>query len=184
MRTWLVLSLCLGTGLATIHCSGSQQQQEDDEVVGTPPSEERDPFDVVNMPDSAKRAAKSGVIGPDDEEGSDIEQGQKSLEKLTARTDDASPDESNSPQSGAEDYQCFACVKICAESKGASCDPSSEDVICGWGVHPKRETAREAARAQCGGALDMMRETSRWGAIKGTCPEATCQTSSPSSSTL
>lgn len=177
MWRWVCLSMCVGMIVAPLGCSSSDEQRKDDEqVIGAPPSDTDDPFDVVRMPESARQAAKSGVIGEEDGESS-VEEKQESLEKLAKRAEDAEPNEETFPEAESEEHRCFACVKICPESGEGTetCRARSEDVICGWGVHPEAETAREAARAECTGALELMRSSDRWGEIKGGCPEATCR---------
>lgn len=134
--------------LGAVACSGSPDKtDEETELIGAPPPPSEDPFYFKTMPAEAVPASPTGSIGPDEE-------GRVAYDPAVS-------------------MRCFSCVKICPET-----DPTcrySDDVICGWGVHPEESTAARLAEAECEGALDVAREMPRFSSIDGACPAATCQ---------
>lgn len=179
-------ALLLAAGAA---CAGTQNADGDEEseteVVGAPPSESEDPFRVAETPERAERAESSGYIGDEKtEEGGEDETADDSSEQpsdsdsVAVRASEADPSEDEAdPPPSASETRCFSCVRICpiAEGGDATCEGGDRDVICGWGVHDNPEKARELARAECDGALDMARQTEQWSRIEGECPPAECR---------
>jgi len=137
----------LATIVLVAACSGSSESTIDEtEPVGEPPAPGDDPFYFKTMPAEAVPAEPAGSIGGEERRGN------------------VDPTIS---------FRCFSCVKICPET-----DPNcrrSDDVICGWGVHPEEGTASRLATAECDGALDVARDMPRFSTISGDCPRATCQ---------
>jgi hypothetical protein len=165
--TLVCLSLMLSaTLLVSCQSSGADQQKDDQRVVGSPPSEEDDPFRIIQTPEDAEEAPSKGTIG---EETGD-----------QAAAEPAEPQEPPPEPAEPDEHQCFSCVRLCPtndEGKlvDGECAASGEDVICGWGVHPERDAAQKMARAECDGALDLTREMPTWSTIEGECPAATCR---------
>lgn len=149
-------SLALLTLLAA--CGGAQDKEQSQELQGAPPTAKEDPFFFVAMPAEAQPADTSGTIGGDEE-------------PAPPKPPEGAP--APPPKTSPEQVQCFSCVKICALDD-PKCE-GSEDLICGWGVDEGRDAAATMASAQCDGALDLARETPRWGRIEGACPVATCR---------
>ncbi|MFB6351617.1 MAG: hypothetical protein ABEN55_02940 [Bradymonadaceae bacterium] len=248
-RVVYVLTIAAIGGL--VACGGKQTPKKsgDDEVIGKPPSETDDPFEIMRTPEDAQKAASSGYIGPEkdgkgDQTGEDDENRKGADREKSARTSESGED---SPDDGAETtvsskkagdgkkeessdqadtstgasekaapsdesgdespeavraskaeppadqkkahepetdegVQCFSCVRICPVSSGsgeaggaADCGGNERDVICGWGVHSEKASARRLATAECNGALDMARRMKTWSRIEGKCPEPTCR---------
>ncbi len=75
--------------------------------------------------------------------------------------------------------QCYSCVRICPLTEKGGGDPDcsagDRDVICGWGMHSEKTSARELAAAECNGALEMARDMKQWSRIEGECPPPTCR---------
>ncbi len=74
--------------------------------------------------------------------------------------------------------QCHSCIRICPlTDRGGDpdCSAGERDVICGWGMHSEKKSARELAAAECNGALEMAREMKQWSRIEGECPPPTCR---------
>ena len=150
--------------LVSCQSSGAEQQKNDQNVVGSPPSEEDDPFRIIQTPDDAEEAPAKGTIGGDD----------------SAAAKPVEPQEPPPEQTRPDEHQCFSCVRLCPTNENGEfvdgeCAASGEDVICGWGVHPKRSAAQKMAQAECKGALDLTRQMPTWSEIQGRCPEATCR---------
>lgn len=139
------------------------EEDDDREVVGRPPSQSDDPFEIMQTPAEARRAASSGYIG----------------EGEAARASEAKPEEEKPDRrAGPSEVRCFSCVRICPVDDGGGtegCGERDRDVICGWGVHGDRQRAGELARAECNGALEMAREMGQWRRIEGGCPPASCR---------
>ena len=135
-------------------CGGAPPREQSQELQGVPPTPKEDPFYFVAMPAEAEPAETTGMIGAE-----------------APKLPEGAP--APPPKSSPGQVQCFSCVKICAVDD-PRCE-GSEDVICGWGVDLAREEASKMASAQCDGALDLARETPRWGRIEGDCPAATCR---------
>lgn len=169
---------------AWLGCGGAQNRGGDSEeaVVGEPPSEQDDPFRIMNTPEEAERASSSGYIGSKEApEDSDAEPSDASAVEASEAEPPAEEREER-PPSRPDAVRCFSCVRICPIGEASRSESSAEcgaesnrDVICGWGVHEERETAEELARAECDGALDMAREMKTWSRIDGACPSAKCQ---------
>jgi hypothetical protein len=163
----LSLLLCVAP-LGSCQSSGAEQQKDDQSVVGSPPSEEDDPFRIIQTPEDAEEAPSKGTIGEDEDSGDQ------------AATKPAEPQEPPPEPAEPDEHQCFSCVRLCPTTDEGNlvdgeCAASGEDVICGWGVHPKRDAARKMARAECNGALDLTRKMPTWSMIEGKCPAARCR---------
>lgn len=195
----LLLSILVG-------CSSSDAARKDDssgdELIGAPPSRDRDPFASQALPPESARAPTSGRM---DIDPSSLPE-DRSLTPRPATAQPAAPSkehveeaerESSRPPSSAvvtpppavEDpevtaspsprgtppHRCFSCVRICpATDTTGDCSDSKEDMICGWGTALDEYEATKLARAQCDAALDMAREMPRFSRIDGACPVASC----------
>jgi hypothetical protein len=187
----------VGVGLAGCGSRQNTDEETDEEVVGKPPSKTDDPYYVMNMPEEAESAESSGYIGGTDEEGE--------VGKATGKSDDTSSEEpTDDEQANSEPVrvskaeppddqqrekrdemserrgvQCYSCVRICPLTGGSGgspdCSNGERDVICGWGMHSDKTSARELAAAECNGALEMAREMKQWSRIEGECPPPTCR---------
>jgi hypothetical protein len=168
----LAMALAILGACSTATDNKVEATQEQEQVIGKPPAADEDPFFVQNMPGEAVEAAPTGSIGDDeadetdqiDKTDEDSGQGQGEGEVATR-----APQESQSP----EEPQCFSCVRICPTS--GDCDQAKDDVICGWGVHERADTAKRLAKAECDATLDMARQMPVWSEIAGDCPTATCR---------
>lgn len=158
-RTNLLRAVAVAALLAQLTaCGGAQSQEQSQELQGAPPTAREDPFFFVAMPAEAEPAETTGMIGEEET-------------PAAAAPPEGAPEPP--PKTSPDQVQCFSCVKICAVTD-PQCE-GSEDVICGWGVDDAREQASQMAAAQCDGALDLARETRRWGRIEGDCPAASCR---------
>lgn len=157
MKIWFCI---LGIALLAGCSSSPPVSEESPELVGAPPPPEDDPFFFSTMPPDAVQAETSGSIG-----APSADEGEPAPEESVK--DDASP------PAELGSYRCLSCVRICGTS-GSDCD-EDDDAICGWGVHPDRDTAQSLARAECDGALEEARGSARFRSIEGACPAATCE---------
>lgn len=162
---WTLACVLLVVGFG-VGCGGPREVERESEestaeFVGDPPSERDDPFRVAETPETAKPAESTGYIGG---EGEGDEEGKA----------DREAESGTAPPAGKN--RCHACVRICPmrDGGGAECE-GERDVICGWGVHADPEMARQLARAECNGALEMAREMDQWSRIEGECPPAECR---------
>lgn len=171
-------------------CAGADRASEGDderEIVGQPPSESDDPFEVMKTPKEAQRAGRTGYIG-DEESEDESSSSESSAESNTeegagpraAEASEAEPTSEQRPDQPPppSEFRCFSCVRICpvaANGEGTTCGNTDRDVVCGWGVHEDRERAEELARAECDGAVDLAGQMDQWSRIEGSCPPASCQ---------
>ncbi|MFB6262382.1 MAG: hypothetical protein ABEL76_01970 [Bradymonadaceae bacterium] len=177
MRGWRVVFGAVLIWGAT-GCSTGGSQTKENEMVGQPPSEQEDPFKVMRELERAEPASSSGVIGSgegtsDRSSGTIAPEGKEDEPQRAEETKPSRAQRERAPRA-SEGHRCFSCVRICP-TDAESCEKDASDVICGWGVHSDRKTARRAARAECRGALDLARQTDKWSRIEGDCPEPTCR---------
>ena len=188
--------ITLAVALGAVACSQPKNTRSDG-IEGRPPTADEDPFFFVAIPANAQKVDARGTIempakveptnrvdeptkveptnrvdGPAIVEPTNRVDGPAKLDTVSraeATTPDRVPDRSPPSQ------QCFSCVEICNVQDGRTRCEGREDIICGWGVHPERDTAARLATAECDGALDLARESTRYARIEGSCPAATCR---------
>ncbi len=179
ITVWLAAGLVFGGLVAACGSAQTADEEADESMVGKPPSETDDAYHVVQMPEEAVEAESSGYIGPEEGEGDDpSDESEEASEKGVRAAEADPPDEADRRAAPDGGMQCFSCVRICplSEASGdADCSGGERDVICGWGVHSERSSARQLAVAECNGALDLARETRQWSQIEGECPSPQCR---------
>lgn len=187
-RLWrlALVGASLAVLVGAVGCSSSNKETRgDDRVIGEPPDQNEDPFQLMSTPDDASSTSSSGYIGPDEEAEEEQEADKESPEtdeSVAVETTRAEPEATErklppKPEAG-KGVRCFSCVRICpieTAGRGADCSGDERDVICGWGVHETKADASRLARAECDGALDMARRMKTWSRIDGECPAATCR---------
>ncbi|MEZ4461054.1 MAG: hypothetical protein R3E66_15285 [bacterium] len=156
-------------------CSQPKNTRSDD-IEGRPPTAEEDPFFFVAIPANAQKVDTRGTIEMPAAKTETVERPVEAPDpkvEPTLRAEATVPD--RVPDRSPPSAQCFSCVEICNVEGGQTRCEGREDIICGWGVHPERETASRLATAECDGALDVARESTRYARIEGSCPVATCR---------
>ena len=169
--------------MGAVGCGSSGKEARGEEkVIGAPPSEGEDPFQMMTTPEDASEVSSSGYIGPEEgDEQEDEKEGSPEDEPVAVEASRAKPEDGATeppPKPEGSGVRCFSCVRICPvdeASRGAECAGGERDVICGWGVHGREADAARLAKAECDGALDMARRMKTWSRIEGECPPATCR---------
>lgn len=137
----MVVLLVAGTFAGCAGADRTSDEESERRVVGEPPSESDDPFEVMKTPEEERRAERSGYIGERGEETESKESASEAAdspdradspsesaespskssessgesERTTAEVSEAEPTAEQTPDEppAPSEHRCFSCVRIC-----------------------------------------------------------------------